>query len=206
MKNSFRWVMSLSLAIVGIVIAAFFLLGDDPSPEGMAFQPPQPSPLVTTPVPTQTPIPLIGTEATRMQMINFNRELVTLRDTSGKIMIANFWATWCVPCRTEMPMLAQFAKDNEDTITVTAITDPEDGQTLDAVRDFWFEYAEGRLRIGLDEGGAMAEYFLVETLPTTYIIDGSGIIRFRHTGELTEDDLTNYVNSLTGIPHEHSSE
>jgi thiol-disulfide isomerase/thioredoxin len=201
-----KWVMSLSVATIGILIAAFFLLADDPSPQRTAFHPPEPSPLVTTPVPTRTPIPLLNTVIPAIDLTTLQGEPLVLRDAEGKALLLNFWASWCVPCRTEMPTLAHFAQQNEDTVEVLAVTDPEDGQTQQAIFDFLSEYDLDGLTIALDEGGALREHFLVETLPITYVIDADGVVRFRHVGEITELDLADYVSRLQAFSHEHDSE
>jgi thiol-disulfide isomerase/thioredoxin len=206
MKHVLRWVIPLVVAMIGIGLAAFFLLGDDPSPGGTAFHPPQPSPLVTTPVPTLTPIPLLNTVIPAIDLTTLEGDPLILRDAEGKALILNFWASWCVPCRTEMPTLAHFAQQNEDTVTVLAVTDPEDGQTQQAIFDFLSEYDLDSLTIALDEGGLLREHFLVEALPITYVIDAAGIVRFRHVGEVTENDLADYVSRLEVFTHEHTSE
>lgn len=205
--NSVRgWVTSLSVAALGIVIAGVVLLGNDDSPQREAFNPPTPAPLITTPVPTVTPVPLLGTLLPDAQPLSLEGEPISLRETQGKSLILNFWATWCIPCRTEMPTLQNFAAQNSDTVQVVAVTDPDDGQTMAAIEDFVREYDVADLTIALDNGGTLREHFLAETLPITYVIDSAGVVRFRHVGEVTEIDLADYLNRLQAFTHEHNPE
>ena len=87
-----------------------------------------------------------------------------------------------------------------------AVTDPDDGQTTDAIDDFLAQFDVPDVAIGLDAGGALREHFLVETLPITYIIDADGVVRFRHVGEVTEADLNDYLSRLQAFIHEHNHE
>ena len=206
MKGVKSWLMSLSVAALGIVIAGVILLGNDDSPQGEAFNPPTPAPLITTPVPTVTPVPLLGTLLPDAQPLSLEGESISLRETGGKAVILNFWATWCIPCRTEMPTLQNFAAQNSDSVQVVAVTDPDDGQTMAAIEDFVEEFEVADVTIALDEGGALRDHFLAETLPITYIIDSAGVVRFRHVGEVTEIDLADYLNRLQALTHEHNPE
>ena len=100
-----RWLFALSLAMVGILAAGLILLRDDDAGQGAAFNPPTPAPLITTPVPTATPIPLVNTGIPGIELASMDGDTLSLTDFDGKSVILNFWATWCVPCVREMPAM-----------------------------------------------------------------------------------------------------
>ena len=103
---------------------------------------------------------------------------VTLETLSGKIAVVDFWATWCGPCKQSFPKLEELAKQNSGKVQVIGISvdDKSDG-----VADF--AKANGAtFPIGWDDGHTIAGRWKVDTMPTTYILDTSGKVRFIHAG------------------------
>ncbi|MGO4211467.1 TlpA disulfide reductase family protein [Terriglobus sp. 2YAB30_2] len=104
-------------------------------------------------------------------------ELVKYR---GKVVLLNFWATWCAPCRVEMPWFEEFSNRYRDRgLIVVGLSMDEDGWT--AVRP-----ALGRLKItypiSLGKRALARSYGVNESLPSTFLIDRNGIIRSSVTG------------------------
>jgi peroxiredoxin len=98
---------------------------------------------------------------------------VSLEDYRGKVILINFWATWCLPCRIEMPSMEKlYAKFNNDGFTILAIDMLEDD---DSVRAFKEEY-KLNFPILLDSDGSVAQFYGVMSIPTTYIVDRGYII------------------------------
>jgi peroxiredoxin len=98
---------------------------------------------------------------------------VSLEDYRGKVILINFWATWCLPCRIEMPSMEKlYAKFNNDGFTILAIDMLEDA---DGVRAFKEEY-KLNFPILLDSDGSVAQFYGVMSIPTTYIVDREGYI------------------------------
>jgi cytochrome c biogenesis protein CcmG/thiol:disulfide interchange protein DsbE len=108
------------------------------------------------------------------------RTLATLR---GKVVVMNFWATWCKPCRTEMPMLNSVARGSDAVFL--AIDLQEDGAKA---RSFFDQLALDRLEPILDLDGQTTRRYGVVGLPVTFFIDGQGVIRYVERGELTDAD------------------
>ena len=103
---------------------------------------------------------------------------ITLESLSGKIAVVDFWATWCGPCKQSFPKLEELAKQNSGKVQVIGISvdDKSDG-----VADF--AKANGAtFPIGWDDGHSIAGRWKVDTMPTTYILDSSGKVRFIHAG------------------------
>lgn len=106
-----------------------------------------------------------------------------LADLRGKPVVINFWATWCGPCRAEMPLLRAWAADRDDVAFLAVSTDRDPR----AVR----RYAEGwdlPLPIVLADPGTQAAWG-VSTLPTTVIVDAAGRVVGAHTGLITPPQL-----------------
>jgi thiol-disulfide isomerase/thioredoxin len=108
---------------------------------------------------------------------------VRLSDLKGKPVVINFWATWCPPCRAEMPEFVKTAAD-EDLI-VLAINDGEDRK---AVEEFAAAFGM-TMPVVLDRNGMLGERYLVQGLPTTYFIDSQGKLSSMVVGQITPEAL-----------------
>jgi thiol-disulfide isomerase/thioredoxin len=112
---------------------------------------------------------------------NMDEEKVSLKELRGKVVLINFWATWCPPCRREMPSMERlYQKINGDNFTVLAINQME-------AEDLVFAFT-GQLEIDLtftilfDKDSSVSQAFNVKGLPTSYLIDKKGNIRYRAIG------------------------
>lgn len=93
----------------------------------------------------------------------------------GKVVVLNFWATWCVPCVIELPTLDKLqAELGSDRFEVVAVS--VDLRGIDKVGPFWREKGYKNLAIRLDQRGSMMREFAARGLPTTYLIDHTGTI------------------------------
>ena len=108
-------------------------------------------------------------------------ETHALSDFRGKVVMLNFWATWCPPCRREMPSMQRlYEKYREHGLVVVAVNQFEDP-------DLVFEFT-GRLSLEptfpilFDRESRVSEQYKVKGLPTTYLLDKQGRIRFRAIG------------------------
>lgn len=104
----------------------------------------------------------------------------SLADAGGRVVLLNFWASWCEPCRTEMPALELFARRHErDDVLVMAVNHRE---TDAAIRRFIDEMPVS-LPILRDSDGAAARDWGVRVFPTTVIVGRDGLARFSMVGE-----------------------
>lgn len=101
----------------------------------------------------------------------------------GKPVLVNLFASWCLPCAVEAPQLAQLAAAG---VTVHAIAVRDTPANLDG---FLQKYGNPFQRIGLDSGGRMMLAFGASGVPETYVVDGGGIIRFQHLGEVRPEHV-----------------
>jgi cytochrome c biogenesis protein CcmG/thiol:disulfide interchange protein DsbE len=103
---------------------------------------------------------------------------ITRDSLSGKVAIVDFWATWCGPCKQSFPKLEELAKQNQGKVQVVGISvdDKSDG-----VADF-AKSNGATFAIGWDDGHAIANRWKVDSMPTTYILDSSGTVRYIHAG------------------------
>ena len=123
-----------------------------------------------------------------------HNEDVQLSEFKGKVVLLNFWATWCGPCKIEMPWFVEFQRTYKDRgFSVIAVSMDEEG--WDIVRPFTEELKLNfPVVIGNDE---MAEEFGgVEALPTTFIIDKEGRIAATHQGLVSKGDYEDEIESL----------
>jgi len=143
--------------------------------------------------PREVPSPLIDKPAPKFALARLDDAAKTVRldDLKGKVFILNVWASWCVACREEHPILLDFAKKRvvpvyglnyKDTRADASAWLARFGNPYDA--SFFDE--DGR--VGLDFG--------VYGVPETFVVDGNGVIRMKHIGPITPEVLTNKIEPL----------
>ena len=122
-------------------------------------------------------------------------EQVSLSDYKGKIVILNFWTSWCGPCKEEMPHMQSFS-DKHDDIEILAVNLTSMDLGLDTVKQFVEEY---RLTfpILLDEEDVVGKQYNILTIPTSYIIDPEGRIYREVIGPMDERMMEELVRELT---------
>ncbi len=116
--------------------------------------------------------------------------LSTLR---GKPVILNFWATWCPPCKIEMPDLeALYQKYSQQGLTILAVDQQEPPEAVRA----YFEEMQLSFQPVIDSTGEIFNVYRVVALPTSYFIDASGTVRVQHRGMMTREQMENYVSQI----------
>ena len=129
---------------------------------------------------------------------DMNGKKVRVSDLRGKIVVLTFWATWCVPCRTEMPMLVEVDKEYAPRGVVFIAASLDDRQTRAKIRDFI-----GQFKIGFPvwTGAStmdLEDLKLGQAIPATAFFDRDGHIAARVMGQVTKAELYERLDWLTG--------
>lgn len=135
----------------------------------------------------------VNFEAPELALQNLTGETESLADYRGQVVLVNNWATWCPPCKAEMPTLvAYYNKHAAEGFSIIAI---EAGEPAETVRQFVKDYGMN-FSVWLDPGGEALKAFRNGTLPNSYVIDRTGIVRLAWTGEISMEMLEKYVTPL----------
>ena len=119
---------------------------------------------------------------------------VALKELRGKVVVLNFWATWCPPCVEEMPSLVRMQEQLKDKVTVLAVSVDEDDR---AYRSFIKKYNIALLTVR-DAQQKSNELYGSFRFPETYIIDRDGVLRRKFIGPVdwTKPDIVDYLGKL----------
>lgn len=116
---------------------------------------------------------------------------VALAALKGHPVVVNFFASWCVPCREEHPLLMRLKEENHlDIYGIDYKDKPADGTRLLA------QFGDPYKQVGIDGDGRVGLNFGVYGVPETYVIDGNGIIRKRFVGPLTAETVNKELMPL----------
>lgn len=118
--------------------------------------------------------PHTGFAAPNFALTSTQGESFTIADLKGKVVLVNFWATWCPPCRAEMPAIDAAYRANKDAGFVVLAVDQM--ESADVVNAFGAKYNLS-FPLLLDSDGAINRQYLVSALPTSFFVDRRGVIR-----------------------------
>jgi cytochrome c-type biogenesis protein len=142
----------------------------------------------------------VGDEAPDFAARMLDGSEVSLTDLRGKVVLLNVWATWCVPCRKEMPALERLHQElGDDGLVVLAVSVDAAGAE-DAVNAFVAERGIG-FDIALDPSGGVQEIFRTMGVPESFLIDREGRITRRWIGEFdpeSDDTRASVAAALEG--------
>lgn len=113
---------------------------------------------------------------------------ITLSKLKGKKVFLNLWATWCPPCRGEMPFINEIFKENKD-IEILAVSSQEDIKTVQKyIDDNKYEF-----KVLLDTDGKVAREYKAYAIPMSVLIDEEGNVINTHTGAMTKEELLEFM-------------
>jgi len=117
-----------------------------------------------------------------------------LRSLRGRPMLLNLWATWCGPCRREMPALERLSNAERNRLVVIAVDQGEDLKTAEAyARRFGVTFA-----VGVDADQQLGTVLHLAGLPSSFFIDKDGVIRDAVDGEMTYSTMLAKTSALMG--------
>jgi len=192
----------LVLAAVLVAVLSFAgcvtITGEKPTTETPSIVGPAP----TTPSPDstkpETSAPRVGRMAPGFDLDNLGGQSVSLASLRGQYVMLNFWATWCGPCRFEMPFMQEIYENPEwsarDVVIVAVNIEESAAQVEEFLAEFGLDFM-----VLLDSNARAARAYNISGIPTTFFIDRDGIIRdirigtFRSRAEI-EGKLQNLID------------
>jgi cytochrome c biogenesis protein CcmG, thiol:disulfide interchange protein DsbE len=139
-----------------------------------------PSVLINKPVPAFTLAPVDGLNLPGLSQADLQK---------GKVSVVNIWASWCAPCRQEHPVLMELSKRTD--ITLVGINNKDDD--ANATR-FLSVLGQPFSAVGADSNGRVTIDWGGYGVPETFVVDGKGIIRYKHVGPLSAEMLTGLLD------------
>ncbi len=124
-----------------------------------------------------------NSEAIDFELMTLEGEALALSDLRGRHVLVNFWATWCIPCRAEMPYLEAISTERSDEIVVLGINM---GEKADRVAPFVEEFGL-TFPVLLDPPAAFTAEHNVRGLPVSFVVDEEGVVVYRRLGEIDTD-------------------
>lgn len=120
---------------------------------------------------------------------------VSLSALAGRPVVINFWASWCVPCRREMPAFESVYEEVGDDVAFIGVNHQDSRRlALELIGETGIAYPSG-----YDPQGTVAFSFGLYGMPTTVFVDADGTILEQRTGELTRDELRSTIERLFGV-------
>ena len=178
-QSSKRWLyinIAIGVALILAGVAVLFLVDQQPAPTNtVAVSPHQ------------------GKVAPGFSLPLLSGETASLGDYKGQVVLINLWATWCPPCKAEMPTLNAYYESNKDKgFVVLAVNDHEDAATVSS----FIKNSDFTFPVLLDTRSQVLDTYNVRALPTTFVIDRNGVIQHVHMGEINRQQLEEIVGPL----------
>ncbi|CDQ39906.1 MULTISPECIES: TlpA family protein disulfide reductase [Virgibacillus] len=137
----------------------------------------------------------VGNTAPDFTLETLNGETLQLSELRGKKVILNFWATWCPPCREEMPAMEKFYNDHQEEVEIVAVNLTDSEKKEEDVHTYNEKYKYS-YPIPLDRKSDARNAYQVVTVPTTYFIDSEGNIQQIKPGPMDYEFMEDTVNSF----------
>lgn len=143
---------------------------------------------------------LAGKPAPAFTAKDINGKEISLSDYQGKVMLLDFWASWCVPCREEFPFLVKFYRDHQkEDFTVLAVNIDDREENM---RRFLADYDAAHIfPVIFDSEKSIPPLYELQSMPTSIFIDKKGIIRYIHTG-FNDTRKKEFKTELSTLLHE----
>lgn len=148
--------------------------------------------LIADPLNARTP--RVGDVGPDFEVTTLDGAKITSQELEGNVILLNFWATWCVPCRAELPLIDTFAlRLKKNGLSVLAVT-TEDSLPIKRLRPLASLVSFPMVR------KFKGRYGVLEGVPTNYIIDRHGVVRYAKAGAFDLDELNKLIIPLLNEP------
>lgn len=135
----------------------------------------------------------IKTKAIDFKLKDLNGKELSLSDLKGKKVFLNFWATWCPPCKAEMPEIEKLYQETKNSdLVIVAV---EIGEPLSTVKPF-IDQNNYNFKVLLDSDQSVAAKYGISAIPTSFFIDKEGNIVSKNTGAMNIDQMKEYIKTL----------
>src|SRR6266849_3650016 len=139
------------------------------------------------------PVARLGSPAPDFKLQDVDGESISLADLKGKPVLINFWATWCQPCREEMPAMQELYDQYRDRgLVILAIDMEEDSRQVRR----WVDQGGYSFTFLLDSEGEQVKRYNVTAAPTSYFVGPDGVIRDLKLGALSRAEMQTKVEKL----------
>lgn len=128
--------------------------------------------------------PEVGYPAPDFELPTLEGGTVRLSDLRGKVVFINFWASWCPPCRAEMPEIAKLRAEGIPDLVILGVDLTHTEPSVETVRSFMGDNGYD-WPVALDVRGEVTSAYRVVSIPTSYFIGPDGVITAKHVGTLT---------------------
>ncbi|MHC0039390.1 peroxiredoxin family protein [Pseudoneobacillus sp. C159] len=137
-----------------------------------------------------------GNRAPDFQLKTLDGEDVKLSDLRGKTVILNFWATWCPPCKAEIPHMQDFYVSSDKTkVEILAINLTTSEKNPGHVKEF-VNKKNITFPVLLDQDGDIGDQYQAITIPTSYLIDSQGIVRMKIVGPMNKEMMNDLIENV----------
>jgi len=172
--------ITMGIGIILIGIAALFLM---PKADAVASAEEEYS---SVPMPVEYDAPELALE-------NLAGEPESLTDYHGQVVLVNLWATWCPPCKAELPILQEYYEDHlAEGFVILGIDSQEKPETVET----YITTTDVSYPIWIDEAGEAGKAFSSYSLPTSFVIDREGTVRLAWTGAISKSMLEKHVTPI----------
>lgn len=139
----------------------------------------------------------VGQTAPDFTLKTLDGKEAKLSDYRGKKVILNFWATWCPPCKAEIPHMEKYYKKSakDDNVEILAVNLKKSDKDEDYIKNFVKSY-DMTYPVLLDTDGEQQEQYQIVTIPTTYFIDTKGKIQTTITGPMDQKKMSDIIANI----------
>lgn len=196
------WLSLIFMVVAGMVVwTAMDFIGkddetaDDNGQDGALIQAKNPAQDNNEPVENTDEVGIeLGQVAPDFELETLEGEKTKLSDYRGEKVIVNFWATWCPPCREEIPDFKELYEKEDVEILAINMGETEDKQEM--VEEFVYDEYEMEFPVLKEETGDLMEEFKVFAFPTSYFIDPDGHIQYVRPGQVAYDEMKKQLDKM----------